>query len=312
MRNHHVRGAFLSSVFIAFILLQTGEIALGAPPPGTDAQKESVVTAGSPNFVPNAVALQMPSLVLNALDQNSPKKAGFRFRYPSMGSDASYKTFSDDSPGGFSGSDYSFSLSGDADVYDGWLAGVVYGHVDRQARDGNGTSSQTEDHYCTLYLAKQYFGFWNVGGYFLYDSSESRLTGATTLNLDSSTDGYTIYTGVSKAWGKFSASVTTSYVWNNQEVPTDYFQSLTFVWSNGVGYRITERWSAGFNGSFSITALPDGYVNSPIRDSQSWTFGPRLSYKATDRLSLSLSYGITDGPSQFNAQTIRLGVGYQF
>jgi len=58
-----------------------------------------------------------------------------------------------------------------------------------------------------------------------------------TLNLDSSTDGYTIYTGVSKAFGKFSASVTTSYVWNNQEVPTDYFQSLTFVWANGVGYQ---------------------------------------------------------------------------
>jgi len=142
MRNHHVRGAVLSSAFIVFILLQTGKIALGESPPGTDAQKESVVTAASPNFVPNAVALQMPALVLRALDQNSPKKAGFRFNYPSLSSDASYKTFSDDSPGGFSGSDYSLSLSGDAEIYDGWVGGVGYGHVDRQARDGNGTSSR--------------------------------------------------------------------------------------------------------------------------------------------------------------------------
>ena len=116
-------------------------------------KQQKAATAASPNFVPVAVTKQTVSGAIDALQRTRTKKAGLQFKYPTVSTDASYKSFEDGADGGFKGDESNFNLSGDADIYDGLITGLSYGHTARWSDDSLGTRNNVDDHYGSLYLA---------------------------------------------------------------------------------------------------------------------------------------------------------------
>jgi long-subunit fatty acid transport protein len=89
-------------------------------------------------------------------------------------------------------------------------------------------------------------------------------------------------------------------------------QTWSFNWSGSLAYRFVERWRLAFNWAYNYVFDDDTLGGAKPGDRDCWTVGPRLDFQATDKVSMNLGYSYADGPSHFNAQTVRVGVGIQF
>lgn len=306
------RGIVLSA---ALLLAGVSSVTGTSPSPIPPAQQaEDAISPASPNFVPLANSVRSTEQAIDAIQRTRIHQAGFQFEWPTIGTDGSYKKFSDTSLGGFSGDEWDFNIFGDANIYDGLITGLSYGHTERWSDNGLGSSDRLHDDYGGLYIAKQFFNWWNVGATFNWTWEENRITGISPANLDNFTHGYTCYTGASYVKNQFSANTTVSFSYNIQEMDTtdNVFQTTAIVWSNNLGWRFHERWKATVNWAYSDLLQEDGFPGVPAGGTGFWTFGPRLNYKATDKLDITLGYAYTAGPANYTAHLVRLSLSYAF
>lgn len=293
-----------------------GQSSSGQPTARTTEQvtkDQAAVTVATPNHIPTAAVRAATDASVLSLDRiNTTRKAGLTFKWPYIASDMSYKFFRDNATGGFKGEDFGTSFSVDADVWAGLLAGGLYGHNERWADDGLGTSNTATDDFFSIYTAKQFYGWWNVGASYTHTFSANNLNGVNTISLESNSDALSCYTGFSHKWGRFSASTTGSVIYNNQGLPNDVFETTTTVWSSSIAYQLDDQWKVSLPWSFVTVPISDGFAGSVVGDTDSWTFGPRIDYSVDDQITVGLGYSRTEGPSRFSADTIRFSFGYAF
>ena len=150
----------------------------------------------------------------------------------------------------------------------------------------------------------------NVGASFAYISSDHEVGGT---DLDSDTISFNWFGGVSKTWNQFTASTTGSAIFTEEWFDKQSLPTWTLAWSGSLSYRWHEKWRFAFNWWYNYVVDDDALTGSkPGGDSDYWMLGPRVDYQATDNVSVNLGYTYSDGPSHFNAQGLRVGVGVAF
>lgn len=310
----HCNGILLSAALLLAGVPSVMGHGMSTPVVTPEEQSQEVTSPASPNFVPLANSRRSTEQAIDAIQRAQIHHAGLQFEWPTIGTDGAYKKFRDSSVGGYSGDEWDFNLFGDANIYDGLITGLSYGHTERWSGNDLGSSDRVHDDYGGLYIAKQFFNWWNVGTAFNWTWEENQITGVAPLNLDSFTHGYTAYTGASYVKNQFSANTTVSFSYSIQEMDAtdNTFQTTAIVWSNNLGWRFHERWKATVNWAYSDLLQTDGYAGVPVGETGFWMFGPRLNYKATDKLDVNLGYTYTAGPASYTAHTIRLALSYAF
>ena len=271
-------------------------------------QAEAVKQVSSPSF-----ALMDTVVGLAGSLGNGPKAKGLQFKNPMFSPVFSFSAISDDSPGGFDGEQYSGSLGLDADIYDGFITGVIYQHTYRESRNNLGTSERLDSNGVSLYGAKRFFDVLNVGLAYNYANSEHRLTRAVTANLDRDSNGFSMFAGASNRKGKWSWSTTTSFGYVNDDYEKqNTLETGRFGWGGSLAYDMTKKFTLGAAFGYYNFIFQDAFPNSTIRDNDYWTLGPRFQYFPNDRVTVNLDLESQQGYVDFSAYTLRLGVDIAF
>ena len=283
--------------------------------PGSDlksaAQQQAEATKGisNPAFgLANAVNL------VSALSSSmGSHKKGLQFKSPIFSPAFSFRTQSDDSPGGFDGDEYTGELGLDADVYDGLIAGLIYQHSARSARNNIGTKESLDSDGFSLYFGKRFFDLLNTGLAYHYANTEHQLTGAAAANLDRDSNGFSLLAGISDKKGKWSWSSTTSFsfIHDGYDKQTD-LETGRFGWGGGLGYDASKHLTVGAAFTYYNFIFQDTFPNSVVSDNDYWTLGPRFQYFPYDDVTVYLDFDSQQGYVDYSAYTVRVGANIAF
>ena len=271
-------------------------------------QSEAVKPTSSPTFglMDTVIGLATPSL-------SAGREKGLQFKNPVFSPAFTFSAISDDSPGGFDGEQYSGTVGLDADIYDGYIAGVIYQYSKRDSENNLGTSERLDSHGVSLYAAKRFFDALNVGLAYNYANAEHRLTRSVAANLDRDSHGFSMFAGASNRKGKWSWATTTSFGYTDD----DYDQQITlgtgrFGWGGSLGYDVTKKFTAGAAFNYYNFVFQDAFPNTTIRDNDYWTLGPRFQYFLNDHVNINFDFESQQGYVDFSAYTLRLGADIAF
>ncbi len=250
-----------------------------------------------------------------------PSDRGLQFKTPTVSTAVSGTSFEDDSLGGLGGWEVGGELGLDVDIYDGLIAGLVYQHSFRDATGSFATGERRDSDGISFYLAKRFFDIFNTGLAYNFASSEHRLTGGTTANLDSDGHGFAGFAGISDRkvfWSKstkWNWATTTSFAY----VRDDYSVSSNtdtdtgrFTWGGNLGYDVTKYFTLSGAFNYHNFVIMDSFNGIPGRDDDYWTLGPRLQFYPLDNVTVSLDFESMQGYADYSSYTLRLGASVVF
>ncbi len=244
---------------------------------------------------------------------NQSATHGLQWKSPVLSPTLTYRSYDDTSIGGFGGNEYSGDLAYDVDLYDGLILGGLYQHTYRGGTNAQGTSERLDADSGSLYLAKRFFDWINVGLAYQHAETEHRLTRAVTADLDRSSDGGSAFVGVSKRKGVWSGSLTTSfsYVHDDYAQQTDLDTGRISL-MGALSADLVKEFSLGVAFAYHNFIFQDIFPNTSIRDDDYWTVGPRLRFYPTEEITVRLDFETQEGYKDVKAYTVRLGMDYAF
>lgn len=249
-------------------------------------------------------------------DREKPEQTkGLQFKNVILVPALEYRWLNDSSQGGFSGNEVGASVGMDADVWNGLILGVLYGHTYRETENSLDISQHLESDAVTLYGAKRFFNLLNVGLGYNYANTRDRLTRAIEYNMDRESNGGTVFAGLSDRKGKWNWASTTSYVY----VFDDYDfgavkdrQTSRFGWANSLGYDVTKMFTLGASVAYFNFVQQDTYNEVPARDNEYWLLGPRFTFYPSDRLTVTFDFDSQQGYKDLTAYIFHAGVEIGF
>lgn len=279
------------------------------------AEEQQAKTTEGPNNVAfrnvDAAAGQMKS----ASEQAESQTRGIQFKNAVLAPEVEYRWTDDTSPGGFSGNEVSGSIAVDADVWDGLIMGLVYGHTHRDTESSLGVSEHLDSDAVSLYGARRFFNLLNVGLAYNYANTRDQLTRALVYNMDRESNGGTAFAGLSDRMKKWNWSSTASFAYVFDDYDFSLIKDRTtgrFGFSNTLGYDVTKTFNLGAAISYYNFFHQDPYGTVFARDDDYWMLGPRLTFYPMDNLTVHFGFDSQQGYKDLTAYVARLGVNINF
>jgi hypothetical protein len=251
--------------------------------------------------------------ITTRLSSSSHASRGLELKNPVVAPAFTYRTINDEAPGGFDGDELSGDIAFDAEVYNGLIAGILYGHTYRSSQNNLNTDEHMDSNAVSVYAAKRLFDLVNVGAAYNFATTDHRLSRAVVANLDRDSHGFTIFAGASSRKDKWSWGTTFSFGY----VDDDYDQQKDletgrFGWNGNVGYDFTKKLTIAAVLNYYDLVIQDRFPNTDIRDDDYWTIGPRITYYATERVTLHADFDSQFGYNDFSSHTLRVGADIAF
>ena len=247
------------------------------------------------------------------LEEEEVQTQGFGFKDPVVSSGFTYRNDHDSSsPAGFHDDEYSFDLALDADIYDGWIAGALYTHMTREGHNSLGTKESLNANGFSLYLARRFFDLMNVGAAYNFMSNEHRLKGTTAANLDSDSNGFTTFVGVSDKIDDWYLASNVSYIYaaDDYAVQTNLDTGM-ITWSAQADYDVTDWFTPGVAFSYNRYLIQDRFAGTS-QDNDYWALGPRLTFYPTDDVTIHVDFESWQGYTGYDSYKLRIGLDYAF
>lgn len=249
---------------------------------------------------------------MDALTSGRSESRGLQFKDPVISPNFGYRWMDDTSIGGFSSHEYNGGLTFDADLYDGWIAGVLYQHANRSGQNALGVSENLASDAASFYIAKRFIDFVNAGFSYNYASTEHRLTRAVQANLDRDSHGFNVFAGLSDHKKNWSWSTTVSYA----HVHDDYSQQKDLITGRfglggTLGYDVTKEFTLGAAVTYYYLVQQDTFSGSP-RDNDYINLGPRFSFHPSDSITLRLDMDSMQGYTDVASYNVRAAVDIGF
>lgn len=247
------------------------------------------------------------------LGGRSEESKGLQLKTPVVAPGFTYRWSSDDAVGGFAGDELSGGVAADADVYDGLIAGILYQRTYRGTQNLFGTSEHLDSNGVSVYGAKRFFNLLNVGLAYNFSDTEHRLTRAINVDLDRSSNGFSMFAGLSDHKGKWGWSTTTSFGFVRDDYRSQKdLDTGRFGWGGSLGYDITKLFTLSGAFSYYNYVIQDLFPNGSVRDDDYYTLGPRLTFYPKDNLTVHLDFDSMQGYKDLASYALRLGVDIGF
>jgi hypothetical protein len=238
---------------------------------------------------------------------------GLEFQNPMVAPSFSYRTVNDESPGGFDGDEFSGDIAFDADIYNGLIAGILYGHTYRSAQNNLNADEHMDSNAVSAYAAKRFFDLVNAGASYNFATTDHRLSRAIVANLDRDSQGFSIFAGASSRKDKWSWGTTFSFGYTDDDYDQQKdLETGRFGWNGNVGYDLCKKLTVAVVVNYYDFVIQDIFPNTTIRDDDYYTLGPRLAYYATDNLTLHVDFDSQFGYSDMSSHTLRVGADIAF
>lgn len=302
-----------------WILCPAELLAQGPPPPppnGPSSSDESEQTRGAATL-----SVENPGILLGAGMVKASQQAleeegatqGFQFKDPILCSGFTYRNDHDSSsPAGFHNDEYSGDLSIDADIFDGLIAGALYQHMSRDGTNSLGTKEDLNANGFSLYLAKRFFELMNVGAAYNYMNNDHQLKGPGAADLDSDSNGFTTFAGVSDKIDDWFLATTVSFVYATDDY--DVQQNLDtgmLSWGGEVDYDVTDWFTPGVIFSYNRYVIQDTFSGT-AHDNDYWSVGPRLAFYPADDVTVHVDFETWQGYTGYDSYKLRIGLDYAF
>jgi hypothetical protein len=246
------------------------------------------------------------------------------FCNPSVFTDYSYINIDDHRKFGSDG--YTNSWSGGFDFttkYDILLGALYSFSHDSLGSAFLNSETHTDSHFVSIYAAKSFLSFLNVGvsGSYGHSEIESELHAAdgfrgrtTASNVD--TWNVSPFVGVSHRWGAFSTSFTTSYLYSMSDTSAPNRDTVSHTgkvaFDLKLGYAITERLKLVGTARYTQAVVYEE-ADRDFPEDRSWaTFGGKIIYRVTDPLELFAQYAYDAFNTSYDNHTVRGGMSYSF
>lgn len=286
------------------------------PPPSQPSASDSSADLGAATL-----SVDNPGILLGVGSTKASERAlegtgktqGFQFKDPILSSGFSYRNSHDSStPSGFHADEYNGDVSLDADIYDGLIAGALATHMSRDGHNSLGTTESLNANGISLYLAKRFFELMNVGVAYNFMANQHRLAGTTAANLDSYSNGFTSFVGVSDKIDNWFLASTISFVYAHDDYDVQNNLDTGMLSAGGeVNYDVTDWFSPGIAFSYNRYLIQDTFSGSAL-DKDYWSVGPRLTFYATDAITVHLDGETWQGYTGYDSYKIRIGMDYAF
>jgi len=291
--------------------------AQGPPPTGPSPGKDN-----SEEFWAATLSVENPGILLGTrsartsqqvVEEEKPATQGIEFKDPVIASGFTYRNDHDSSsPAGFHDDEYSGDLSLDADIYDGLIAGALYSHMTREGHNSLGTRESLNANGFSLYLAKRFFDLMNVGAAYNFMSNEHRLRGTTAANLDSDSNGFTVFAGVSDKLEDWYVATNVSYVYARDDYAVQPTLDTGMIsWSAQTDYDVCEWFAAGAILSYNRYLIQDRFAGTSL-DNDYWAIGPRLTFFPIDNVTVHVDFESWQGYTGYDSYKLRIGLDYAF
>jgi hypothetical protein len=245
--------------------------------------------------------------------EEAGKTQGFQFKDPVFSHGFTYRNDHDSSsPAGFHDDEYSADLGLDADIYDGWIAGALYSHMTREGHNSLRTRESLNANGFSIYAAKRFFELLNVGAAYNFMANEHRLRGTTAANLDSTSNGFTTFVGVSDKIDEWYLASTVSYVFaaDDYDAQANLDTAMLSV-SGQVDYDVNDWFSPGIYVSYNHYLQQDRFAGTSVDDDY-WAIGPRFQFFPTDDVTVHVDLETWEGYTGYSSYKIRIGLDYAF
>jgi hypothetical protein len=277
----------------------------------TPEQQQS--NAVQPVSNPSVILFQSVVGVASSSVERSKSSRGLELKNPVLAPSFTYKTANDEAPGGFDGDEFSGDIAFDADIYNGLIAGVLYGHAYRHTKNNLHTDEHLDSNAISAYAAKRFFDLVNAGLSYNFATTDHHLSRGVTANLDRDSHGFGMFAGASSRKDKWSWGTTFSFGYTDDDynVQKD-LETGVFGWNANLGYDISKKLTVAAVLNYYDLVIQDVFPNSSIRDDDYWTIGPRIVYYASDRFTVHVDFNSMLGYNDFSSHTLRTGMTIAF
>jgi hypothetical protein len=292
--------------------LQAFPVSTNSFGPESASSEQQIFNAVQPVNSPAFTSSSAIGDMVSRLGTSGPSR-GLQLKNPVVAPSLTYRTINDEAPGGFDGDEFSGDIAFDADVYNGLIAGILYGHTYRSSQNNLNTDEHMDANAVSAYAAKRLFDLVNAGVAYNFSTTDHRLSRAVVANLDRDSHGFSIFAGASSRKDKWSWGTTFSfgYVDDDYEQQKD-LETGRFGWNGNVGYDFTKKLTIAAVVNYYDFVIQDRFPNTNIRDDDYWTIGPRILYYATDKLTFHADFDSQFGYSDISSHTLRIGADYAF
>ena len=243
------------------------------------------------------------------------------FCNPSVFGEYQFISSDDERTLGSDSNTHSFELGGDFRTIGDLLVGTVYSFSDL---DGHSnflhSTTSIDSHYVSLYVARSFWRFLNVGISTGYGHSdiESSVHGprgkATASQVE--TWNYSPFIGLSHRFGALSTSLTTTFLqtnsWNDSpNRATDDETGKVMVKLN-IGYAVTEKLNVSASARYTWVVEHEASEKGFEEDYQWATFGTKITYHVTEPFEVYAGYEADVWNQSYENHTVKGGVSYAF
>jgi hypothetical protein len=233
------------------------------------------------------------------------------FSHPSFYAEYDYINSHDKRDAGADSETNSAVVGFDFITIDNILLGFTYSYSNRDADISPlGLPDNEDSHFFSLYTAKTFWQWLNVGVSGGYGYTSTSTQGADSGNEDTWT--LSPFVGVSHSWGAFSASLTASsiHTWRStHDTPAGAGNADDDTGKVGValklGYAVTEKLKLQVTGKYVGMAYYEP-ANQALPEARDWaTFGGKATYRVTQHFDVYLGYAydaFNDSYSNHNVQ----------
>jgi hypothetical protein len=261
----------------------------------------------------NSPAFTSTSTILGRLASASTASRGLALKNPVVAPSFTYRTLNDEAPGGFDGDEFSGDIAFDADVYNGLIAGVLYGHTYRSSQNNLNTDEHLDANAVSVYAAKRFWDLVNTGASYNFATTDHRLSRGVTANLDRDSHGFSIFAGASSRKDKWSWGTTFSFGYADDDyVQQKDLETGRFGWNGNVGYDICKKVTLAAVVNYYDFVIQDTFPNSTVRDDDYYTIGPRIVYYHSDNLTFHADFDSQLGYNDMSSHTLRVGADIAF
>jgi hypothetical protein len=192
------------------------------------------------------------------------------FSSPAVYAETSWTGSNDKRPAGVNSDRAAVSVGFDFLTVHDIVIGLLYGYShDWGQVDESNADIDNNNNTVTLYAAKNFSNWFNVGGTLSYTNIDSEVGTPTTagdVGLESDIISPSVYLGLSHTWNALSASSTLSYLYNDESIDnktptaTDFDQSTgNLLWLNKLSYNISDMFTV--SGLFNMTQILHSNIN---------------------------------------------------
>lgn len=257
-------------------------------------------------------------------DYKQPAETCEWFCNPSVFTDYSYINIDDHRKYGSDGYTNSWSGGFDFTTKGNILLGALYSF----SRDSLGSAllhaeTHTDTHFISLYAAKNFWKFLNIGvsggyGHTEVESVLHSFDGFKGRDSASDVDTWSVspFIGISKRFGALSTSFTTTYLFSSSETDAPNRSSTTqtgkLAFDFKLGYAVTEKLTI-FGTARFIKVVDYEEASPDFPEDRSWaTFGTKITYRVTEPFEIFGAYAYDAFNTSYDNHTGRVGMSYSF